>query len=208
MARVASWNELGPPRAWAMANPKSSPPARRAPERSGARDYRILFEKNLAGVYRTSLDGRILDCNDAFARIFGFNTRSEALAMTAQDLYPSAAEREASVRRLQAQGWLANAEECLRRRDGEPAGGAVASGPAVDAPRGSRRPRAPPPLRRPGQPRLVRRPDRLPAPVRPGPLARRVAKSACSSGEPSSPSTSTSSKKSRSSDRSSGSSNR
>ena len=116
----ASWNELGPPRAWAMANPKSSPPARRAPERSGARDYRILFEKNLAGVYRTSLDGRILDCNDAFARIFGFNTRSEALAMTAQDLYPSAAEREASVRRLQAQGWLANAEECLRRRDGEP----------------------------------------------------------------------------------------
>ncbi len=116
----ASWPEFGPPRAGAMANSNSFRPVRRAPERSGARDYRILFEKNLAGVYRTSLEGRILDCNDAFARIFGCNTRSEALAMTAQDLYPSAAAREASVRRLRAQGWLANAEECLRRRDGQP----------------------------------------------------------------------------------------
>ena len=34
--------------------------------------YRSLFERSLAGVYRTTVDGRILDCNDAFA---GFDVR-------------------------------------------------------------------------------------------------------------------------------------
>ncbi|MGH9508179.1 MAG: PAS domain S-box protein [Terriglobales bacterium] len=87
----------------------------------GERQYRILFERNLAGVYRTSLDGRILDCNEAFARIFGFASRSEALQYTAHDLYPSAANREASVGRLRARGGaVANSEDCMMRRDGRP----------------------------------------------------------------------------------------
>ena len=34
--------------------------------------YRLLFERNLAGVYRVTVDGRLLDCNDACARIFGY----------------------------------------------------------------------------------------------------------------------------------------
>ena len=33
---------------------------------SSERRYRQLFERSLAGVYRTVLNGRILDCNDAF----------------------------------------------------------------------------------------------------------------------------------------------
>ncbi len=38
--------------------------------------YRAL-DRSLAGVYRTTLDGRILECNEAFARIFGFASRAE-----------------------------------------------------------------------------------------------------------------------------------
>jgi PAS domain-containing protein len=34
--------------------------------------YRLLFERSLAGIYRSTLDGHILDVNDAFARIFGY----------------------------------------------------------------------------------------------------------------------------------------
>src|SRR5690606_19996779 len=52
----------------------------------------------------------------------------------------------------------------------EPPRGAVAGGAAVDRPRAPAA-RAPHGLRRAGQPRLVRRPDRVPAPVRPEPLA-------------------------------------
>ena len=43
------------------------------------RRYRTLFERNLAGVYRSTLDGRILDCNESFARIFGYASREEVL---------------------------------------------------------------------------------------------------------------------------------
>ena len=40
--------------------------------RKSERRYRNLFEKNLAGVYRTTTDGAILDCNEAYAKALGF----------------------------------------------------------------------------------------------------------------------------------------
>lgn len=40
--------------------------------------YRALFERSQAGVYRRSLDGMFLDCNDACARLIGFESRSTA----------------------------------------------------------------------------------------------------------------------------------
>src|SRR5438105_2639408 len=33
--------------------------------------YRMLFERNVAGVFRTTRDGRILDCNDALVEYLG-----------------------------------------------------------------------------------------------------------------------------------------
>ncbi|HJQ38914.1 MAG TPA: PAS domain S-box protein [Thermoanaerobaculia bacterium] len=80
--------------------------------------YRVLFERNLAGVYRTTTDGRILDCNDACARIFGYESREEFLATAATDLYFDRTERDRVVQMLRAQGSLSNSELRLRRRDG------------------------------------------------------------------------------------------
>jgi diguanylate cyclase (GGDEF)-like protein/PAS domain S-box-containing protein len=91
--------------------------AERAANQSEMR-YRMLFEGNLAGVYRTTLDGRILDCNDSFARIFGYSSREEVLALPAWDFYPTPEDRTASITRLKERGTLANYEECLRRKDG------------------------------------------------------------------------------------------
>ncbi|MEK7402817.1 MAG: MHYT domain-containing protein, partial [Gemmatimonadota bacterium] len=42
--------------------------------------YRRLFERSLSGIYRSTLDGRLLDCNAAFARVLGYGTREECLA--------------------------------------------------------------------------------------------------------------------------------
>ncbi len=55
--------------------------------RSSERRYRLLFERNLAGLFRTTLDGRILDCNSAFARILGYPSREDVLKVSALDLY-------------------------------------------------------------------------------------------------------------------------
>ena len=34
--------------------------------------YRELFENSLAGVFRTTKSGEMLDCNESYRRIFGF----------------------------------------------------------------------------------------------------------------------------------------
>lgn len=86
-------------------------------ESSEAR-YRLLFERSLAGVYRTTLGGRILDCNEACVRILGYASREDALAHPASDSYSNSAAREAFIARLQEQKTLTNFERRLRRKDG------------------------------------------------------------------------------------------
>ncbi len=82
--------------------------------------YRLLFERNLAGVYRSTLDGRILDCNEAFARAFGYASVEEALAQQATSLYADADGRDAFISRLREKGSVASLEFCMRRKDGSP----------------------------------------------------------------------------------------
>jgi PAS domain S-box-containing protein len=45
--------------------------------------YRVLFEQNVAGIILTNADGRIVDCNEPYARIFGLDSRGELLAHSA-----------------------------------------------------------------------------------------------------------------------------
>ena len=56
--------------------------------------YRLLFERSLAGVIRTTLDGRILECNLACARIFGYATCEELIASPITDRYFSPGDRD------------------------------------------------------------------------------------------------------------------
>ncbi len=44
---------------------------------------------HMSGVYRTTLSGRILECNEAMARIFGYDSREELLGKDIRILYPS-----------------------------------------------------------------------------------------------------------------------
>jgi two-component system, cell cycle sensor histidine kinase and response regulator CckA len=85
---------------------------------SSEQRYRSLFERNLAGVFRTTPDGRYLDCNDAYARIYGYASREEALSgnSVARDANPSDwADRMALLRR---EGSLTNMEVPQYREDG------------------------------------------------------------------------------------------
>ncbi len=80
--------------------------------------YQSLFENNLAGVFRSSLDGHLLDCNKAFAQMLGYS-REELFAMPTYALYPGGkAERDARIGELQKSGHFSNYETCFRRKDG------------------------------------------------------------------------------------------
>ncbi len=82
--------------------------------------YRLLFERSLAGVYRCTVDGRMLDVNEACFRIFGYASREEHLAHNASEAWFEPAARDEFVARLTTEKSLANREACYRRHDGTP----------------------------------------------------------------------------------------
>lgn len=86
--------------------------------RASEERYRTLFEQSPAGVYRSTLDGRMLLANDALARLLGYPSVEEILQTAAQDLYVSLEDREYFLAQLHEHGAVRNLERELRRRDG------------------------------------------------------------------------------------------
>jgi len=82
--------------------------------------YRVLFGENVAGTILTTPEGRIVDCNEACARIFRFDSREEMLAHSAWDFYFNRSERESLLERLRTSGSCPREEVCLKDRNGAP----------------------------------------------------------------------------------------
>lgn len=83
-----------------------------------ASQYRVLFENNLAAVYVSTLEGKLLNCNSAFLRMYGFKSKEDALAHPAAFLYSHPSEREQFLIDLGRQGQILNYECTQRRQDG------------------------------------------------------------------------------------------
>jgi two-component system cell cycle sensor histidine kinase/response regulator CckA len=88
--------------------------------RTSEEHYRTIFEHSLAGVYRSTTDGRVLHANEAFARMLGFTTVEEMLATPAVELYPGPSDRQGFLAALRTDGVVKNQEFQLLRRDGKP----------------------------------------------------------------------------------------
>ena len=88
--------------------------------RASEKRYRLLFEKNLAGILRTTVDGRVLESNEAFARMLGYSSRDELAAINAQAFYQHPPDRMALLARLREQGTITQQEVCFQRKDGGP----------------------------------------------------------------------------------------
>jgi PAS domain S-box-containing protein len=80
--------------------------------------YQELWQRSLAGIVRASLDGRILDCNESFARLFGFESREQMFSHSTKELYFDVGVREEFITRLRAKQVLTNYEMQMRRADG------------------------------------------------------------------------------------------
>ena len=77
----------------------------------------MLFDRNVAGVFRSTLDGRILDCNDALAHYLGYESREELLSQSAWSLYHQRSDREELLGLVKERALL-NIRVPLRRKDG------------------------------------------------------------------------------------------
>ena len=81
--------------------------------------YRSLFERNVTGVFRSTTDGKFLDCNLAFAQLFGYSSREELLALPASVLYPGGEQdRKIKIEDLGKEKAITNLETSYRRKDG------------------------------------------------------------------------------------------
>jgi PAS domain S-box-containing protein len=83
-----------------------------------ALQYQVLFENNLAAVYVSTPEGKLMNCNSAFLNMYGFQSKEQALECSAVFLYSYPEEREQFLIDLGRQGRVLNYECKQRRRDG------------------------------------------------------------------------------------------
>lgn len=79
--------------------------------------YRNIFTKNLAGVYITE-NGKIIECNNSFAKIFGYKSRVQLIGKSALDLYYSKSDRAKYIKELNKKGSLTNYRIRHKKADG------------------------------------------------------------------------------------------
>jgi PAS domain S-box-containing protein len=81
--------------------------------------YRLLFEQVQEGVFVATGDGRLLDCNDAFVKMLGFESRNEVETLNIdKDLYAVPDQRQALRREIEQHNYVRNFEVTIRRKDG------------------------------------------------------------------------------------------
>lgn len=81
--------------------------------------YRMLFEKGHEGVFISTPDGALVDFNDSFMRILGYENHDELCRVPAGDIYVDITDRDRLRRLLHEYGEVADFEFQFRRRDGE-----------------------------------------------------------------------------------------
>jgi PAS domain S-box-containing protein len=105
-----------------------------AERRRSEESLRALFDRNLAGMFRSRRDGRVLECNTAFVRLLGYRSREEVLVCNAKEFYLDAKDRERLLRLLRPGAVVTNQELQLRRADGIPLWGLVHLREVADGP--------------------------------------------------------------------------
>ncbi len=80
--------------------------------------YRRIYERNPAGFFRSTIDGRILECNESFAHMYAFASPDDVLDTPARELYPTEADRALWIERLLKQRSFVNQETRGQRVDG------------------------------------------------------------------------------------------
>ncbi len=86
--------------------------------RASEERYRRFFEQDLTGDFIVSVDGKIIDCNIAYARMFGYDTIDEIKQTNVSIQYPFAADRDLFLKKIRREGKLERYKSELLRRDG------------------------------------------------------------------------------------------
>ena len=90
--------------------------------RASEQRYRRFVERNLAGVFRNDLEGRVSECNQSLVNLLGYTSAEELKAHRTPELYFTPSDRRKITSLLGEHKALTNYEICFRRKDGTPLG--------------------------------------------------------------------------------------
>jgi PAS domain S-box-containing protein len=97
--------------------------ARLFEERKNAEEkYRGVFENAVEGIYRSTLEGRLVDINPAAARMLGYDTPEEAIASISdisRQAYVNPDDRKEFMALLKNSKFVSNFEAPLYKKDGQ-----------------------------------------------------------------------------------------
>lgn len=85
---------------------------------SSEQRYRMLFERTPVGIFRKTVVGELLEVNESYARILGYNSREEHLAHKAADHYFRPEDRYRWVEQLIRDKSISNMEQRVRSHNG------------------------------------------------------------------------------------------
>jgi diguanylate cyclase (GGDEF)-like protein/PAS domain S-box-containing protein len=84
--------------------------------------YRSMYHNAVQGMFQSRMSGEPIRVNPAFARIFGYNSPDEVLALRdgVKRLYFNPEDQTKMIRALKKKGAVSNLELRLKRKDGKP----------------------------------------------------------------------------------------
>jgi PAS domain S-box-containing protein len=78
-----------------------------------------FVERSLTGIYRTTLDGEIIEANPAMLEMLGYDSVEETNQIGLSNLYVDPAQYEEMSRLIREEGQVTGFEMAMRRKDGE-----------------------------------------------------------------------------------------
>lgn len=81
--------------------------------------YRKFFEEDLSGIYLSTPEGELLDCNPAFVTTFGFKNKEEALNTNTKDLFADPGHRKNFISLLNERKAIVYYEQKYLKRNRE-----------------------------------------------------------------------------------------
>ena len=97
-----------------------------------ARGYAEFFDGIPAAIFRTTLEGKIVYCNKAYANIFGFDSANELIDSPVIDLYRNKKDRGIFIHSLLQRGRLSDLPIAFQMNDGTPIMCAVSAKAVLD----------------------------------------------------------------------------
>jgi phosphoserine phosphatase RsbU/P len=86
----------------------------------GFEQYNELFQNAVQGIFISSIDGKLIDCNPIFARMLGHESPEDVIGMIdfVSNHYFNPEDRDAMIQALKETGVLINKETRMKRKDG------------------------------------------------------------------------------------------